>query len=84
MRSLTQLAQESLISRSRIENLQLGMSRTQLQSGGGGSGVEGIVCPVPLTGHGSDLDAFFVSIEYLTNNRPEVGFDTDRWNLYVN
>jgi hypothetical protein len=39
---------------------------------------------IVVTGYGSDLDAFFVSIEYLTNNRPEIGFDTDRWNLYVN
>lgn len=37
-----------------------------------------------VTGYGSDLDAFFVSIEYLTNNQPEVGFDTDRLDLYVN
>lgn len=37
-----------------------------------------------VTGYGPDLDAFFVSVEYLTNNKPEVGFDTDRWNLYIN
>ena len=45
-----------------------------------------VVMPTEIivTGYGSDLDAFFVSIEYLSNNKPEVGFDTDQWNLYVN
>lgn len=37
-----------------------------------------------VTGYGSDLDAFFVSIEYLTNNKPEIGFDTDRFDIYIN
>lgn len=37
-----------------------------------------------VTGYGSDLDAFFISVEYLTNNKPELGFDTDRWSLYIN
>ncbi len=56
------------------------------QAGTGGARWVEVVLPteIVVTGYGSDLDAFFVSIEYLTNNKPEIGFDTGRWNSYQN